>query len=51
MLMTYVRINCFFYGQKYIASGLYIITKQEDLIDGSGYRTTLTLTRIAGDQV
>ena len=49
MLMTYVRINCYFYGNKYIASGLYIITKQEDTIDASGYRTTLSLTRIAGD--
>ena len=49
MLMTYVRINCYFFGNKYIASGLYIITKQEDTIDGNGYRTTLTLTRIGGD--
>lgn len=51
MLMTYVRINCYFYGNKYIASGLYIITKQEDTIDANGYKTTLTLTRIGGDQV
>ena len=49
MLMNYVRINSYFYGQKHISSGLYVITKQEDRIDSSGYRTTLSLTRIAGD--
>lgn len=49
MLMTYLRVNAFFYGQRHIASGLYIITKQEDSVSGSGYRTTLSLTRIAGD--
>lgn len=48
MLMTYVRINSFFYGQKHISSGLYVITKQVDTIDGTGYRTTLSLTRIGG---
>ena len=49
MLMNYVRVNTYFYGQKHISSGLYVITKQEDRIDSSGYRTTLSLTRIAGD--
>ena len=49
MLMTYVRVNAFFYGQRHIASGVYIITKQEDSISSNGYRTTLSLTRIAGD--
>ena len=49
MLMNYVRVNTYFYGQKHISSGLYVITKQEDKIDSSGYRTTLSLTRIAGD--
>ena len=48
MLMSYLRVNAYFYGQKHISSGLYIITKQEDKIDGQGYRTTLSLTRIAG---
>jgi len=47
-LMQYVNINCYFYGQKYIASGLYIITKQTDTISQSGYRTTLELLRIGG---
>ena len=49
MLMTYIRVNAFFYGQRHIASGLYIITKQVDSIDQSGYRTTLSLQRVAGD--
>ena len=50
ILMTYVRVNAFFYGQRHISSGLYIITKQQDMIDSNGYRTTLSLTRVAGDQ-
>lgn len=29
---------------------MYIITRQEDRVDNSGYRTTLQLTRIAGDE-
>ena len=49
MLMTYVRVNALFYGQRHSSSGLYIVTKEEDSISSSGYRTTLTLTRIAGD--
>ena len=48
LLMTHLRVNTYFYGKKHISSGLYIITKQEDRIDGSGYRTILSLTRIAG---
>ena len=49
-LMTYIRVNAFFYGQRHVSSGLYIITKQEDKIDGEGYRSILSLTRVAGDQ-
>lgn len=48
--MTYLRLNVILPGgKKHISSGLYIVTKQTDQIDGSGYRTTLELTRIAGD--
>lgn len=49
ILMSYVRLNVFFYGRKHNSSGLYIITKQVDNISASGYRTTLSLTRIKGD--
>ena len=49
-LMQYVRLNVVFPGgHKHISSGLYLVTKQEDIIDSNGYRTTLGLTKIAGD--
>lgn len=49
-LMTYVRLNVIFPGgHKHIASGLYLITKQQDSLSGSGFRTTLALTKISGD--
>lgn len=50
MLMSYVKVNVYFYGKKHVTSGLYIITKQEDTINSSGYRTTLSLTRVGGDE-
>ena len=50
MLMSYVKLNVYFYGHKHTSSGLYIITKQEDQINRAGYRTTLSLTRIGGDE-
>ena len=50
LLMSYVKINCYFYGHKHVSSGLYIITKQQDKIDTAGYRTTLSLTRVSGDE-
>jgi hypothetical protein len=50
MLMSYVRLNVWFSGgKKHVSSGLYIITKQEDKLDSSGYKTTLTLLRVGGD--
>lgn len=50
ILMQYVRLKVIFPGgHKHISSGLYLVTKQEDFIDGNGYRTTLGLTKIAGD--
>lgn len=49
MLMTYIKVNTYFFGQKHISSGTYIITKQQDRIDENGFRTTLSLTRIQGD--
>lgn len=50
MLMSYVKVNAFFYGQRHIASGLYFVTKQVDRVNGNGYRTELSLTRFAGDE-
>lgn len=49
LLMAYVKVNAYFYGHKHISSGLYIITKQEDVISEEGYRTTLSLTRVGGE--
>lgn len=49
MLMSYIKINSYFYGQRHTSSGLYIITKQVDQIDSNGFRTTLSLNRISGD--
>ena len=49
ILMTYVKVNVLFYGKKHISSGTYIITKQTDTIDNSGYRTALDLIKIKGD--
>ena len=49
LIMDYLKINVLFYGQKHIASGMYVITKQEDNVDNNGYRTTLTLLRVGGD--
>lgn len=50
ILMTYVKLNVWFHGGvKHVSSGLYIITKQEDKLDSSGYKTTLSLTRVGGD--
>lgn len=50
LLMSYLKINVYFFGRKHISSGLYIITRQTDRVDSSGYRTTLNLSRIGGDQ-
>ena len=50
ILMSYVRLNVIFPGgHKHISSGLYLVTQQKDRIDSSGYRTTLSLTKISGD--
>ena len=49
MLMSYVKVNVYFYGAKHISSGLYIITQQEDYVNSSGYKSVLSLTRVGGD--
>lgn len=57
-LMQYLRLNVIFPGgegsrgeRKHISSGLYIVTKQTDVINEQGYRTTLELTKISGDEL
>lgn len=49
ILMSYVRLNVYYWGKKHSSSGLYVITSQNDEVGMSGYRTTLTLTRVGGD--
>jgi hypothetical protein len=50
ILMSHVRLNVIYPGgRKHISSGLYLVTQQRDVIDGSGYRTTLSLAKISGD--
>ena len=48
LLLSYVKINCVYYGMDRITSGIYIITGQQDSLSGSGYKTTLSLLRVAG---
>lgn len=50
ILMTYVKVNVFYFGRKHIASGYYLITSQEDKIGLDGYKTTLGLLRVAADE-
>lgn len=49
LLMSYVKLNMFYFGKKHISSGLYVISKQVDTIDETGFRTTLSLIRVSGD--
>lgn len=48
--MEYVKLNVVFFGVKHISSGMYIVTKQVDTINASGYRTTLSLLRVEGEE-
>lgn len=48
MLMTYIKVNVNFYGRKHHYSGTYVVTKEEDDISSSGFRTTLSLVRVGG---
>lgn len=46
MIGSYIKVNVLFYGNKDLASGLYMITGQTDTVSGSGCRTTLSLVRV-----
>lgn len=50
LLLTYIKINCIYYGSERLTSGVYIVTGQTDTLSGSGYKTTLSLLRVAGKQ-
>lgn len=51
MLLSNIKINVYFYGQKHTSSGVYTITKQSDDISENGYKTTLTLLKVGGDAI
>lgn len=50
LLMTYVKLNVYYFGKKHISSGLYVITKQVDRVDYNGFQTTLSLLRVGADK-
>ena len=49
IMMNYVRVNVYFYGRKYVGTGLYVILSQVDEVSASGFRTTLQLLKVGGD--
>lgn len=49
ILMSYVRLYVYFYGRKHINSGLYIVSKQVDTINSSGFSTKIDLIKISND--
>lgn len=48
ILMNYIRVNLYFYGKKFIATGMYIILSQVDEVSEGGFRTTLQLLKVGG---
>lgn len=50
ILAETIRVNVIFFGRKYNYSGKYMVTGQTDVISTAGYRTTLDLLRIEGDE-
>lgn len=49
LLLQYIKINAYYFGNKLNSSGVYIVTGQEDTLSGNGFRTKLDLLRVAGD--
>lgn len=47
-LMTYIKVNCAYYGSERISSGVYIVVGQTDELTKNGFRTKLDLMRVAG---
>ena len=49
LLLNYIKVNVYYFGNKRLSSGIYIVTGQEDILSGNGFRTRLDLLRVAGD--
>ena len=47
--MTYIKINHVYYGSKRMTSGMYTVIGQTDTLGKDGFKTTLKLLRVAGD--
>ena len=48
-LMDYINVDVRFFGNKHIASGLYTIISQQDVLDSSGFKTNLDLIRVGSN--
>ena len=48
VLMSYLRVNMYFFGKLHNSSGVFCITQQVDNISESGYTTELSLVRVGG---
>lgn len=51
VLAQTIKVNVLFFGRKYNYSGKYMVIGQTDTISTAGYRTTLDLVRIEGDEI
>lgn len=51
ILMSYIKLNVYYYGRKHISSGLYVITSETTTVDLRGYETTLTLRKVGSEGV
>jgi hypothetical protein len=49
LLCQNIRINVLFYGRPHTYSGVYMVTGQADTISAGGFRTSLSMVRVAGD--
>lgn len=47
--MEYIKVNVYYFGNKHISSGVYVVTAQEDSVGVQGFKTTLQLVRVMGD--
>lgn len=45
-LIDFINVHVVFYGQEHITSGTYVVTGQQDVLNGSGFVTKLGLTRV-----
>ena len=51
ILMTHVKLNIYFYGKKYIGTGVYVVTEQTDSISFDGFKTTLKMLRVDTEEM